>query len=77
MDTVSNKNKSYDELYKTYHAIIEMQLSLSMDSVRARKIWLSVISDVDASVLADVLADVLNHAGYKMLTHKSFKGVNA
>ncbi len=70
MDTVSNKKENYDELYKTCHAIIEMQLSLSMDCVRAKKTWLSVMSDVETSVLADALADALNHAGYKILTHK-------
>ncbi|HGN0345181.1 hypothetical protein NOM68_13270 [Proteus mirabilis] len=69
MDNLLN-SKNYDELYKTYNTIIEMQLSLSMDSVRAKKAWLSVLSDVDVSVLSDVLANVLNHAGYKLLTRK-------
>ncbi|MGM0936292.1 MAG: hypothetical protein ACQEWL_06695 [Pseudomonadota bacterium] len=70
MDTLSDKKEKYNELYKTYHSIIEMQLSLSMDVVRAKKIWRSALSDVEVSVLADVLADVLNHTGYKTLSGK-------
>lgn len=70
MDTLSDKKEKYDELYKTYHSVIEMQLSLSMDSIRAKKVWRSALSDVDASVLADVLADILNHAGHKIVSGK-------
>lgn len=70
MDILSDKKEKYDELYRTYHSIIEMQLSLSMDGVRAKKAWRSALSDIEVSVLSDVLAQVLNQAGYKILSHK-------
>ncbi|QXX84599.1 hypothetical protein J6836_09635 [Providencia sp. R33] len=68
MDTLSDKKEKYDELYKTYHSIIEMQLSLSMDGVRAQKVWRTALSDIDVSVLSDVLAEVLNQVGHKILS---------
>ncbi|MFS1537814.1 MAG: hypothetical protein ACL7BU_02945 [Candidatus Phlomobacter fragariae] len=64
---LSDYNKKYQELYNQYELIVKKQLSLSMDSIRARKYWQGILPSADLSVLADVLANALYCAGHEVL----------
>lgn len=55
--------EKYDTEYACIEPIVTMQLHLTMDKVRARQMWRTVLSRADLSVLADVLADALDSAG--------------
>ncbi|EMD0830902.1 hypothetical protein VP018_002762 [Morganella morganii] len=68
MGTLSERNKEYQALFDDYKAVIEMQLSLSIDRMRAAEYWKRLLQQADLSVLSDVLAAVLNEAGYKVLS---------
>ncbi|PAV06483.1 hypothetical protein CBG25_05800 [Arsenophonus sp. ENCA] len=57
--TLSDYHEEYQELYNQYDSIVKKQLSISMDSIRAKKYWQEILPSADLSVLADVLANAL------------------
>ena len=51
MGTLSERNKEYQALFDDYKAVIEMQLSLSIDRMRAAEYWKRLLQQADLSVL--------------------------
>lgn len=67
---LADYHEEYQGLYKQYDSIVKKQLSLSMDSIRAKKSWQEILPSADLSVLADVLANALYCAGHEILSGK-------